>query len=210
MSVWELPKPKRVTYTKNGKVAVGTDERVIRVKQGIRINDADEGEMCRRNECDVASKMSPKHIHESPEWESRSWCHRWCNDDDGVNDIRISSEVMSRVKARVLWLIELSSGWRCGQWWTRVSSVPPWFLRLLDPQVMWSLLPPLSSSSGVSMSACISMFLLMSQHFCSCLDISTCVSTFLFASRCFHSRLDVFPFSSHTGGEGLWKLVNTL
>jgi len=37
------------------------------VKQGIRINDADECEMCRRNECEGASKMSLKHVHESPE-----------------------------------------------------------------------------------------------------------------------------------------------
>jgi len=67
MSVWELPKPKRVTCTKNGKVGVGTDERVIRVKQGVRINDVDECETCRRNECDRASKMSPKRVRESPE-----------------------------------------------------------------------------------------------------------------------------------------------
>jgi len=70
--VWELPKPKRVTCTKNGKVAVGADKRVIRVKQGVMVNDADECETCRRNECKGASKMSPKCILESPERESRS------------------------------------------------------------------------------------------------------------------------------------------
>jgi len=62
--VWELPKPKRVTCTKNGKVAVGADKRVIRVKQGVMINDADE--------CEGASKMGPKHVRESPKKESRS------------------------------------------------------------------------------------------------------------------------------------------
>ena len=60
--MWELPKPKRVTSTKNGKVAVGADKRVIRVKQGVMINDADEYETCRKNECGRASKMSPKRV----------------------------------------------------------------------------------------------------------------------------------------------------
>jgi len=72
LSVWELSKPKRVTSTKNGKIVVGVDKRVIRVKQGAMINDADECETCRRNECDGASKMSPKRVRESPERESRS------------------------------------------------------------------------------------------------------------------------------------------
>jgi len=42
------------------------------VKQGIRINDADECETCKGNECGGASKMSPKCVQESPEVESRS------------------------------------------------------------------------------------------------------------------------------------------
>jgi len=42
------------------------------VKQGVMINDAGECETCRRNECDRASKMSPKRVRESPERESRS------------------------------------------------------------------------------------------------------------------------------------------
>jgi len=67
MNVWELPKPKRVTSTKNGKAVVGVDKGVIRVKQGIMINDAGECETCKRNECEGASKMSPKHVRESPE-----------------------------------------------------------------------------------------------------------------------------------------------
>jgi len=45
---------------------------VIRVKQGIVINDADEFETCKRNECGGASKISPKRVHESPEGKSRS------------------------------------------------------------------------------------------------------------------------------------------
>jgi len=39
---------------------------------GDKINNADECEMCRRNECKGASKISPKHVHESPERRSRS------------------------------------------------------------------------------------------------------------------------------------------
>jgi len=35
------------------------------------INDADECEMCRRNECGRASKMGPKHVRKSPERESK-------------------------------------------------------------------------------------------------------------------------------------------
>jgi len=65
--VWELPKPKRVTSTKNGKIVVGVDKRMIRVKQGVMINDADECETCKGNECEGASKISPKHVRESPE-----------------------------------------------------------------------------------------------------------------------------------------------
>ena len=72
MSVWELSKPKRVTCTKNGKIVVGMDKRVIRVKQGVMINDADEYETCKRNECEGASKMSLKRVREGPERESRS------------------------------------------------------------------------------------------------------------------------------------------
>ena len=70
--MWELPKPKRVTCTKNGKVEVGTDKRVIRVKQEVMINDADECETCRRNECEGASRMRVKQVRGSPESESRS------------------------------------------------------------------------------------------------------------------------------------------
>ena len=36
------------------------------MKQGVKINDADERETRRRNECKGASKMSPKHVRESP------------------------------------------------------------------------------------------------------------------------------------------------
>ena len=43
------------------------DKGVIDVKQGVRINDADECETCKRNECEGASKMSPGHVRESPE-----------------------------------------------------------------------------------------------------------------------------------------------
>jgi len=32
------------------------------VKQGIMINDADECETCKRNECEGASKISPKYV----------------------------------------------------------------------------------------------------------------------------------------------------
>jgi len=64
--MWELSKPKRVTSTKNGKIVIRVDKRVIRVKQGVMINDADECETCRRNECEGASKMSSKHVRESP------------------------------------------------------------------------------------------------------------------------------------------------
>ena len=45
---------------------------MIRVKQEVKINDADERETCMRNECEGASKMSPKRVRESPEGESRS------------------------------------------------------------------------------------------------------------------------------------------
>jgi len=72
MSVWELPKPKRVTCTKNGKIVVGIDKGVIDVKQGVMINDADECETCRRSECGGASKISLKRVRESPERKSRS------------------------------------------------------------------------------------------------------------------------------------------
>jgi len=67
MSVWELSKPKRVTSTKNGKAVVRIDKGVINVKQGVKINDADECETRKGNECEGASKMSPKHVRESPE-----------------------------------------------------------------------------------------------------------------------------------------------
>ena len=70
--MWELSKPKRVTSTKNGKIVIGVDKRVIQVKQGVMINDAGECETCRRNKCEGASKMSPKRVHESPEVRSRS------------------------------------------------------------------------------------------------------------------------------------------
>jgi len=60
----DVPKPKRVTCTKNGKAVVGMDKRVIRVKQGIMINDADECETCKRNECEEASRMGLKHVQE--------------------------------------------------------------------------------------------------------------------------------------------------
>jgi len=60
MSVWELPKPKRVTSTKNGKA-------VVDVKQGVKIGDADECETRKGNECEGASKMGTKHVRESPE-----------------------------------------------------------------------------------------------------------------------------------------------
>ena len=66
MSVWELSKPKRVTSTKNGKIVVGVDKRMIRVKQGVMINDADECETCKGNECKGASTMSLKRVQESP------------------------------------------------------------------------------------------------------------------------------------------------
>ena len=67
MSVWELSKPKRVTSTKNGKIVVGVDKRVIRVKQGVMIDDVGECETRRRNECEGASKVSLKRVLESPE-----------------------------------------------------------------------------------------------------------------------------------------------
>jgi len=67
MSVWELPKPKRVTSTKKGKAVIGIDKGVIDVKQGVKINDADECETRKRNECEGASRISPKHVRESPE-----------------------------------------------------------------------------------------------------------------------------------------------
>ena len=52
MNVWELSKPKRVTSTKNGKIVVGMDKRMIRVKQEVKINDADECETCPRESPD--------------------------------------------------------------------------------------------------------------------------------------------------------------
>ena len=65
--MWELPKPKRVTSTKNGKAVVGVDKGVIDVKQGVKINDVDECETRKGNECEGASKISLKHVRESPE-----------------------------------------------------------------------------------------------------------------------------------------------
>ena len=50
-----------------GKIVIRIDKGVIDVKQGITINDADERETRRRNECEGASKISPKHVRESPE-----------------------------------------------------------------------------------------------------------------------------------------------
>jgi len=40
---------------------------MISVKRGIKISDADESEMCKRNEWCGASKMDVKRVHESPE-----------------------------------------------------------------------------------------------------------------------------------------------
>ena len=51
---------------------IGIDKGVIDVKQGVKINDADECETRKRNECEGASEISPKHVRESPEWESGS------------------------------------------------------------------------------------------------------------------------------------------
>jgi len=42
------------------------------MKQGLKINDADEGETCRMSEWDDASKMGAKQVRESPELKSRS------------------------------------------------------------------------------------------------------------------------------------------
>jgi len=50
-----------------GKIVVGVDKGVIDVKQGVKISDADECETCKGNECEGASKMSPKHVRGSPE-----------------------------------------------------------------------------------------------------------------------------------------------
>jgi len=50
-----------------GKIVVGVDKGVIDVKQGVMINDADECETRKGNECEEASKISPKHVRESPE-----------------------------------------------------------------------------------------------------------------------------------------------
>jgi len=50
-----------------GKIVIGIDKGVIDVKQGVKINDADEYETRKRNECEGASKMSPKHVRESSE-----------------------------------------------------------------------------------------------------------------------------------------------
>jgi len=54
-------------YQKKGKAVIGIDKGVIDVKQGVKINDADECETHKRNECEGASKISPKHVRESPE-----------------------------------------------------------------------------------------------------------------------------------------------
>jgi len=43
------------------------DKGVIDVKQGVKINDADECETRKGNECEGASKMGMKRVHESPE-----------------------------------------------------------------------------------------------------------------------------------------------
>jgi len=42
------------------------------MKQGVKINDADECKMCRMNEWDDASEMGVKQVRESPESKSRS------------------------------------------------------------------------------------------------------------------------------------------
>jgi len=94
------------------------------MKQGIRINDADKSETCRKNEWCGASNMSPKQVHKSPESKSRSWCingEEWCNNEVRCRD----GDIRRRQK-----LTELSSMWCHGRWWSCASS---------DGRIEWSL-----------------------------------------------------------------------
>jgi len=50
-----------------GKIVIRIDKGVIDVKQGVKINDADECETRKRNECEGASRISPKRVRESLE-----------------------------------------------------------------------------------------------------------------------------------------------